>query len=516
MRPVRRVVKKAVREGRAGERGAGAVDYLAVLLLIAAVAGVIAASSVPDDVQSSIAAGICKVAKAGGLSADCRAAQIGRPPLTASDPDVPKSTCLTDISNEILEFDTSVKLKRLDVLADGGGQLTLRRYVQGDGKPDLWQIWDQSWSDGGASTPSENKLKSGARALVSGANTEIYNFTDEKEARDFYKRLRDYRIGNWAKLAIRTNPITGAVTWGLGRLPWIGDDIEDFMGGREPDRKPSQEIYDGGLWAGFFNDIPLGGIPLSIVGRDWANASGGVWKDYDTGDTTYYVQGTNQGMESLELDVGRMLKKLKLDKRVPANVQKALDGIQQELSSKMGTPVTLPPPLRRALATDTGLGVGLRGTVSRWYGVTYDKNGRPKTFVQTDDVQGSWHLRGDVHLGPAGAWLQDSQGGTRWRTTKTLDLTDPKERNAFDLAVRQAAQQNPIGAALALDDLFDKGLGTMAKVDYDYQVRTVSPSANVGIAGIAFESETSSSKATGAEYFKPGTGWVPWTKCALH
>ncbi|MBC6457756.1 hypothetical protein [Actinomadura sp. HBU206391] len=509
------MVAKPARWWRGSERGAGATDYLVVLLLIAVLAGAIAVSPAAGGVRSGIEKAICRVGQAGGLQKECEPAGDKPPPLVAVDPDMPTANCLTDIDYEYLENTTSARLKRVDILTDGGGQITLRRYVQGNGKPDLWQVWDMGWSDAGVGTPGENKFKAGIWAAIAGSNTEIYNFTDEKQARDFYEQLKDYRLGNWFKLAVRTNPISGAVVR-LGS--WMfGDGVDEFWGGKEPDRKPSQEVYDGGLWFGGFNDVALGKLPFSIVGKDWGTASGGVWKDNDTGETTYYLQGSDQLMESLEIDIERALKALGLDKKTTANLNKAMDWMEQQLSKQLGTPIKFPDGLRRGLATDSGVGVGLRGTISRWYGLTVDKNGKPVSFVQLDDVQGSWHLRGDISVGPLGFWYQNSMDGVRWRTTKTLDLTDPKQMGALSLVLRQAGQGagGTIVAPFLLDELFDKGLGTMGKVDYDYEVTTANPNLNAGIGAMSFEWEGGSSKATSAQYFKPDVGWVPWEKCGL-
>jgi hypothetical protein len=498
----------------ASDRGASLVEWAATLFLASLIMGALLAAGLTGTVQDRTTWAVCVLF---GTQEDCDAAKAQQPPAQATDPDEPTGNCLVDVSSEYLETTVSGKYRYVDIITDGGAQLALRKYKGPDGK-EIWDVWDMAWSDAGAgaSLPAKYQKKgmdAGAWATIAGSKAEIYRFDNEKDAREFYKQRRDHRIGNWAKLGVRTNPVLGGALNGFLHIPLVPksvrDKVDDWFGGSEADRKPDEEYHDGGVMAGFFNDISLGGLPLSVVGKDFGWASGGVWKNNRDDTTTYYFQGSDQLMESLELDVGKALKKLKLYKKTSANVEKAITYIEDQLTSKFGTPITLPGPVRRALATDTGLGIGLRGTVGRWYGITY-KDGKPIGFTQVDDVQGSWHLRGDVAAGPLSAWMQDSQGGTRWRTTKELDLTKPE-----DMAALRANLSNPVAGMFGLDQYFADGGGRMSKVDYDYHVNTKNPSLNLGVAGVQFEDESAQSTATSAEYFKPGFGWVKWNRCGL-
>ncbi|GAA2075578.1 hypothetical protein [Actinomadura alba] len=513
------------------DRGAAALDYLGVLALVAAVAGALFLAPIPDDIADETRNQICRVLRAGGAVDECDKART--PPVApvvpqpvAVDPDIPTGACLTSIDNEYLEPSATLGIKRrLEAMADGGSQITVRHNKRADGS-DQWQVWDMGWSDGGANASIDKigpvEVNAGIWATIEGTDTEIYNFGSEKEARAFREQLRDYRIGGangWAKVAIRTLPPSGLITRMIGGLPVIGDPFEEFMGAKEPDRKPSQEMVDGGLWAGFYNDIGLGKLPFSIVGRDWATASGGVIKDNENGDTTYYLQASNQIMESVELDFEKVLKQLKLDRRIPADLSKAIAELQRRAVQLGGMPVTIPPNLQRVLASDSGAGVGGRHTASRMYGYTIDKNGKPKSFSILNDNQLSWHWRGDAKLGPdalkVAGWYQDSLGGGRWRTTKELDLTNPLDKRVFDGAVQTLAQtpNGAIDAASLLDQMWDAGAGKMSRVNYDYQARTAQPSLSTPLGGLAFEWERNKSNATSAEYFKPGVGWLPWKGC---
>jgi hypothetical protein len=558
-----------VRETRGGpvggwlsDRGTGALDYIAAIALVAAVAGVLVVSPIPSDIARRAKIEICKVVHWPRASDECETASTPVPQPVAVDPDIPAGQCLTSIENEYLEPGATVGVakKALNVMQDGGSQVTLRKYIQPDGTP-AWEVWDMGWSDAGALAGINGKKKlmnrefqgsAGAWATLEGTNAEIYEFTNEKEALAFQKQQRDYRIGDpasWAKVAVRTLPISGGFTRLLGGLPVVGDSIEDFMGGREPERKPDQEYYDGGLWLGAFNDVGPAGLPASLVGRDWATASGGLWQYNKSGDKTLYFQASNQVMESVEFDLEPTLKALKLDKKVGADVVKGLQAAQGQVvaglvaqyvklygkagaaqfeqkvnakfASALGKLKNVPPPLLRGLATDSGAGIGGRATNSVWYGFTYDKNNKLKSFTEVDDEQLSWHYRVDAGVGPVSAWYQSSLTGERTRDTKTVDLTDPQQKAAFDAEMKKLGQ-GPIRMVEGfngLKDMFDRGVGTMAKTTYDYDVQTLVPSANVDLyavgAGLSVEWEKNHSELTGGQYWKPGVGWLPWKQCGL-
>jgi hypothetical protein len=545
---------------RLGERGAGAIEYIIALLLIAAVTGAIVASPVAGQVKRYTLAALCRVGEAGGLG---KCASLGPPPTSVTqpvvvDPDIPTGTCLASIDNEYLQpgFNVGVWRNSLSFLQDGGSQITLRKYILPNGTP-RWEVWDMGWSDAGvlAQLRSSRRLagSAGVWASLAGTNTKIYEFDNEQDALAFQRQQRDYRIGSspgsWARVAIRTLPVTGAITRLLGALPWVGDDIEDFMGGREPDRRPNQEYYDGGLWLGGFNDVGPSFLPVSLVGRDWATASAGYWKYNDSGDKTFYVQASNQLMESVEFDLEPIFKALKLDKKAGADVTKGLEEAQKKVVAglvaqyvrkngsagaadferRLNARFTaglarlrrLPAPLLRGLATDSGAGIGGRATHSVWYGITYDKNNNLKSFTEVDDQQLSWHYRVDAEAGAVSAWYQESLGGERTRTTKTVDLTDPAQRAALQAELAKLGQ-GPVGMVqgfTGLSDLFDRGVGTMARTTYDYDVRTVLPSASLDAfiagAGLSFEWEENHSRLTEGQYWKPGVGWVPWNQCGL-
>lgn len=495
-------------------------------MFAAVLVGVLVGTGVVGTAGTETTRAICKMFQ---RDSDCEAA--GVPPGTPSvDPDVPKGPCLVLSDSEYMENTTTVKLKRFDIVTDGGSQLTLRQYSQGNGKPDIWEVRDMSWTDAGAQVAVPNdKLKAGIWGTIAGSNTEIYTFDNEKDAREFFEQMKQYRLfnGYGTKVAVRTNPVTGALVKAGGWLPWVGDDIEDFWGDKEPDRKPTQEMWDGGVMAGFFNDTSLGALPLSVVGKNFGWVSAGISKNNVDGSTTFYFQGSEQLMEALEVDMGRALKLAQT--RGPAAVRKAIADVERKLGERLKMPVALPDSLKQSLlrgtATDSGLAIGLRGTVGRWYSITIDKNGKPVNFTEMSDFQGSWYGRVDGSVGPLSAWYQDSMDGARWRVTSELDLTKPDEYAAFMRFLETGTGGgsagpglpgvNAVKAAAELDLYFLNGGGTTAMVQYDYAVRTGHPSLSVGIVGTEFEWEASESRATSGQYLKEGTGWVKWDACGL-
>ncbi|WP_146087372.1 hypothetical protein [Thermomonospora echinospora] len=489
---------------------------------VAVVLGLVTAG-VNDTVRDGVRRELCKLSPSLGCPGP-----PGTQPVTMGDPDEPGGACLTNLHSRYGEFTAIGNGRIFSILSDGGTQLQLRRYVNGNGKPDTWQVWDMSWMDvgGGVGIPDKSRLaflNAGAWATAEGSKAEIYEFDNEKEAREFYKKMENYRIGDPIKVAVRTNPLTGPAHWLAGHLPFgIGDRIGDQIGANEPDRKPAQEYWDGGLYNGFYNDIQLGPLPLSIVGKNFGTTSAGVWRTYAQGDkkenTTFYFQGSQQIMESAEADIDTMIKKAK--KRFPNSVQNRISDVERQLADKLGTTMKLPDPVKRAIATDSGVGIGLRGTGSTWIGITVDENGKPVEFTQIDDKQGSWHLRADLDVGPASAWYQNSQEGFRERTTKVLDLTKPEDKAAFDRYLKTsvqpaAATQNPIKPFRDLNQMFLDGAGTMSTVNFDNEVSTFNASIGAVVVGGEWEYDQTTSTATDASYWKPGTGWVKWDKCGL-
>ncbi|RAY11624.1 hypothetical protein DPM19_28765 [Actinomadura craniellae] len=508
-----------------GSRGEGAAGYLAVILLFSAVLGGISVSPVGDDVGDGIESAICRVLRAGDLAAadECDPPPTAQPPanpVIPKDPNEPSGPCLAYIHSEYLENTLAGRFRYFDVMTDGGSQLTMRRYVQGGGKPDIWEVWDGAWMNADIGTPTlKSKIPAGFWIGPMAGNTEIYRFDNEKDARDFYNRMREYRIGNWAKNAFRTNPLTGWIPWAGGHLPWVGDDIEEWVGNKEPDLPPAQEFYEAGIWNGFWNDVPVG--PLSIVGKNFGWTTGGSWKDNQTGQTTYFFSASQQLMESVTLDSkpARSYASRKWGKNwSPEAAQEAIKKIEKELTTKGGTPVTLPPAVRRAIELDGEVGVGLRGTYGRWYGLVVDKDGKAVGLTQIDQVQGSWHLRAGANIGPGSAWIQDSQWAAKWRTNKNLDLNNPQDRVAYDAFVRQLSNgpAGPVAGALVLDEYFNNGGGTMSKVTYDSDVRTTHPNVDFGVGFFEYENETVTDNGVKGEYFDPDKGWVKWERCGLN
>jgi hypothetical protein len=149
------------------------------------------------------------------------------------------------------------------------------------------------------------------------------------------------------------------------------------------------------------------------------------------------------------------------------------------------------------------------------YSVTFDRDGKAQSLVQTYNVSLSGHVRGAAGLGPVGVWTNQAVIGARWITNKTLDLNDPEDLAAAK-RLWSEGPLNPIGARLQLDDYFERGGGTMAKVTYDSHEPIEHVSVGLPVVALDFESDSEDADANRAEYYVPGKGWVKWDKCGAH
>ncbi|MBC6461395.1 hypothetical protein [Actinomadura sp. HBU206391] len=107
--------------------------------------------------------------------------------------------------------------------------------------------------------------------------------------------------------------------------------------------------------------------------------------------------------------------------------EEAIRGIEKELTRRTGSAVTLPGAAKNTIRLSPYVGIGGMLQWGTQYAITFDRNARARSLVQTDNVALTGHVRGAVNLGPVGAWTNQSVIGARWITNKSLDLTDPQD-----------------------------------------------------------------------------------------
>jgi hypothetical protein len=544
------------------DRGAGPVEYLVVVLFIAVIVAALQLSGIGTSVAGHISAAICQVGKKGGLVERCDPPlrEPGVPSQATPDPDEPTHSCVVRNERHYVEETVTFPVRYVDVRTNSRGTMVLKRKIEPDGR-EVWEVEDFTWGEGAVATPSIRRstidsdsptgaqetrgADFGAWAGISITNGKVYRFDNERDARQFYGDLRDHRLGNPINFALRTNPLTGWAVWLAGRLPVVGDDIDEFMGGSEPDRRPSAEYLEGGLTGGFNGDIPLGNIAAApFKGRGWL--VDGQLRDNETGETTVYFRDSAEGEAGLQFDMANVWRALPAGfrERVARGIDDDLDAviavIETQLRGEFGNDVVISPDqrnqLKTALKINPDVGINFKGRIGVQYALTQDKNGKPIRFTKTDWKQLILYVRvggkttgtgGNRNLAGAGN-VQWSPLAHRWETEKTLDLTDARDlqaaqsffgADAVDLVAKSVNPFTRWSGRGGLDEYFDQGGGTMARYSY----RTDADSAKVTVNGarstrrtyglleIGEDSETND--LVSAEYFKPGQGWVTWKRC---
>ncbi|MEW2352524.1 hypothetical protein [Spirillospora sp. NPDC029432] len=558
----------------ARDRGEGAFAYMAVLLLVAGIVGALFLTGVGGTVAGGMQAAVCKVFHAAGLVKQCAPVAMppSRPGRPIADPDEPTHACTIRNERRYLEETVTIPVRYVDVRTNSRGTIVLTEKVQPDGTR-VWEVEDFTWGEGAVATPTIRKSTIdadapggpaeskgpdfGAWAGVSITNGKIYSFTNEKEARDFFNMLKDHRIGNPVKFSLRTNPLTGWAVWGAGKLPWVGDDIDRFMGGSEPDRKPSAEYLEGGLTAGFNGDLPLGDIVSApFKGRGWL--VNGQRKDTKSGNTTIYFQDRAEGELAVQIDMTSIWNRLPkgLRERASKGIDDALDAaigaIEEQLKGEYGRDVMMSPDqrdeIKKSISANPDVGINVKGRIGVRYELTLDKNGNPVGFKKIDHKQLIFYLRGGAKKGgtvgdervTGGGNAQWSWVANRWETEKTLDLKNPDDRQAAERFFGSnpgdfiAKSVNPFtrwSGRGGLDDYFANGGGTMARYTFDTDADSLKGTVNgerstttpkddtkskkskrkYGLLEIGDEDETNT--LASAEYYKPGQGWVKWSRC---
>ncbi|MGI5167421.1 hypothetical protein ACQEU3_24040 [Spirillospora sp. CA-253888] len=527
--------RSAVAAGRrsGADRGEGAVGYLAIVLLCSAVAAALILSGFGGRVSGGIGDAVCRILKAGGFPVACADRPGDVPGQTAPDPDAPTGSCLAHSESRYLEETLTIPTKRVDVRTNSRGTIQLNKRVGPDGKP-VWEVVDFTWGEGGVASPDAGAgpVKGNVWGGLTVTNGKVYGgFRDEAEARRFFQDLERHRIGSDVKFSLRTNPISGGFVWLGTKLPWVGDDFDRYMGGSEPDRKPTAEYMEGGVTGGGKADIELGRLKIPLKGRGWLVA--GSQTDLRNGEQTTYYNQRGEAEVAVQIDVGDIIAKLPapLRQRAQQGMADGLDAvlgaIESQLKGKLGDGFVMLPEQRAQIKAQVKLnpsiGLNYKHRGGTTWGITRDKNGNVVRVTQTQNGQDVLYARVDGKLKTGnGAGDQLTTGaGQQWivfaqrtLTDRTLDATRAEDRQVIDRFLRD-------GDTGAVERAFDAGAGTTGRVTFDNTGSTGKaelkgegggkPKTRWGIFEIGRESETHTLQS--AMYYKPGVGWVPWRAC---
>ncbi|WP_019634350.1 hypothetical protein [Actinomadura atramentaria] len=515
------------------DRGEGALPLVGILLLVAAVVVALMVVQPGGRLVSAAETAICRVLHAGGAADRCDEPAVPPVPL-GRDPDQPVQACNAGYESHYLEETVTIPFRYADARTNSRGTLQITKRVGPDGVP-FWEVGDFTWGELGAGEGIEKGGDIGFKAeLWAGAqitNGNVYRFGSESEAREFYDDLLKHRIGNAAKFTFRTNPVTGGLAWLGGKLPWVGDDIDRWMGGSEPDRDPASSYTEGGLTGGFKGEGSLEAVKVPFKGRGWLTV--GSQTDHRTGQQTDYFTRRGEAEVAVQIDFSAIWDRLPagMRQRAAAGMDDALEAamalVERTLRAKYGPEFHLDAGYRSQIKTQLKLrpsgGINYKHRGGTTYALTYDKNGDLIRMTKTENGQDVVYVRADGKFDgkndvgdKAGAtygkqWILF---GRRTITDKTLDLTDPD-----DLAALKRFFTGLDGDAL--DRYFQSGGGTMSRTVYDNDGDTGKLEGKGKAKGrkkdwggvFELSEEDEKNVLRSAEYYKPGLGWIDWKPC---
>ncbi|WP_131741432.1 hypothetical protein [Actinomadura roseirufa] len=524
------------------DRGASVPEYVAILALIAAVCASIFVLALPD--QTSFA--ICNTLQKINMMSGCARGK-GPGGTTAQDPDEPRTACTKAVDSKYLEETFTIPTPwKGKSRTNSRGTVQLVQKIGADGKVS-WEVNDFTWGEAGVHFDFESGkwLKFGIWGGGEFTNGNVYSFKDEAEARKFFDDLVKHRIGNTAKFVVRTNPVTGGFSWLVGKIPWVGDKYEDWMGASEPDKEPSADYHEGGPTAGAKLDLTFGKFKDTTKTRGFI--IDGTRTDHKTGERTTYYSLKGEGENSLVVDLGDVWKVLPKGTRdrVAAGAADALELFMTKADELLGGQgvVLLPEDraqLKAQIKVSPSFGINVKVRTATSWSTTEDKDGKPLRMTKSTTTQYVLYTRlegkaevkgeGKVGGGKAKPGKIEPVGGKQWilasrriTTDKTLDLTDPTDAQALEKATNHSDIPGVDYFTRFFEDLdkyFDAGGGRQSRLVYDVTGDTGKADAKGEAKGKRkwggfFESsrEHEQSTLTKAEFYKPGQGWVEWKRC---
>ena len=458
------------------------MEYLAVVLLIAAIAAAFVGSGLGGTVMRYTDAAVCRVAHNGGLSVSCEGPRPSPSPVPTGSPTAgptanptvgptgnptstpkpgppvvpvdrrPVNACYANIGAGYGELTVTFPIRWVDIR--GGVRLGFqKRKIVTPGKPDRWEVQVYGWGEAAIATPSlpggqsgaddpagpsqvglQDPLGGGAWVGVNGTASQTYSFGSQKEADGFplrYAEARARQLGNHVAQGL---PGVGPALGLAEHLPWLGQKIKHLIEGDPLPRAKAWSI-EAGPTGGFSGKLSLfnSTLGLSVGGRAWHLM--GMSRD-DQGNTTFSLKDSAEIEPSVIIDLGLLLPK-KVRDGFNGKVDDAINYIERELGKRYGATFKLPAKARESLKANwPDIGITWKGKISVVYQLTYDKHGKPIKYSRVVDMQGNWYGRGafevekkDKTLKAVGN-IQVPLGGDRSLETDSLDLTDPANAKA--------------------------------------------------------------------------------------
>lgn len=437
--------KAATRAGR--DRGASAVEYVALLLLVATLFGVLASSGVVRLTVHNVHIAICEIFRIdpcdpGTLPPGAapsgspnpsespgppqnpwptgRPGPSGSPGPTnrptsgpGSQPSAGKPTnpCYQSIEIGYGEANLTVPIRVINIR--GGIRIGYQiRKIGTPGKPDKWEVTIYGFGELAAATPgtptgqfgsdsTSGEVTGNAWLGVNLSGGETYIVNSEKEANALPLKYAESRALQAADLPLKAAKLVLDPAISLaGHIPFIGGLIKKAAAVIDIPQiqLPARDSWsiEAGPTAGFSGKVKLFDSLFngSVSGRYWH--LDGV-KGSANGDLTYTMKEAAELEPSAIIDLDRLLGEVKLAKQKNAMTDGALNAIEKASKSIFGYELTIPPAVRAYLKENwptVGGTVKFKTSVS--YQVTVDKNGHPVKFTEILDHQTNWSVRGQL------------------------------------------------------------------------------------------------------------------------
>ncbi|SEG43420.1 hypothetical protein SAMN04489712_105195 [Thermomonospora echinospora] len=516
---------------------------MAILALVVGVALALLDGGLGERVRDAARRALCPLSR----NSSCPGASGPAGPLNPVQSGVkrPENSCYRSIDIGYAELNVTVPVRYVDVR--GGTRLGYQiRRVARPGKPDAWQVWVYGWGELAGATPglataqvesddalgldSLRKVPAGAWLGVNGTLADIYEFDNEKQARQFPTDYAAHRLRQAADLSLATNPLT-SLPYLLSSRPVAPAPL--------PPRK--EWLIEGGPTAGFTAkaDLFKKFLGVSAGGRGW-HLGGMRYKPDGSFEMTVRSAGELEG--AAITDIGRYMP-ADVRKKFVGRVNEGVEELARRVEAGTGGRVRLPLQVREHLKKNwPDVGVSAKGKASTYYRLGADAKGTLKTFTQIVDSQLNWFGRGADKVSeaapkrpgePSKTKLRDLAAnidvpisGERTREQRSLDLGDPTSLKLVqDFAAkglhsewdRLLPDSVSGGTRTKLEERF-RTHGTVTKLVYDSDVlkgKLSSDRVSVrGIGGVELKLEGEHNALADAQMWKEGVGWVPWSGCS--
>ena len=461
-RMIRAIRLRQVTQGN--DRGAGTVEYLGGILVVALIIGSLVMGATP--VGNTIAYKLCQAV--GTTCGSLTTIDAGAPPKAP-----PANACTVSSKGAEVGFGGSIAFidmgekgeVAVDKMSDGTVRVTVSGEVGVEASVSAGEaVGALQIGDYGGGVALEAKAGAG---IFSGAGVE-YSFKTEKEATEFTDWVKQTTVDG-ALIASPLAPV--GVTRVAGR--WVKD---LFTGGGYKPPAPNSSYYEGGVSASA--DVSASAISGGSASAAYSNALG-FKLNHDTKDMTFYNKVEISAEAAVQMGLSTSDEKwgagasgnASIEIVVATTVDSAFELKTVELSGA-------------ATAEGAGSLTALAGFPLQGGG------GKGVQFSASLDVSGSNRLKTQQILGQMGvATVAGVPPGQAVATAIPALIQEARANGDVTAAFVDVSSQNLINAAVSLK------------------------APLIGGAGINLSASTSSSEVTDAHYLG-NDGWKKWTQCA--